>query len=50
MSELLEFTAQFLMIVDFAIEYDCDILIVRQDGLIAGCEIDNLKSRSAQRA
>src|SRR5579862_1001745 len=38
------------MIVDFAIEHNGNILIVRQDGLIAGGEIDNLETRGAHRA
>jgi hypothetical protein len=38
------------VIVDFAVERDGDILIVREDGLVAGSEVDNLETRSAQRA
>ena len=49
-SELLQFPSQFLVVVDFAIEHDGYIFIVGQDGLVPGSEIDNLKSRGAQRA
>jgi hypothetical protein len=39
-----------MVIVDFAIEHDRDITIVREEGLVAGSEINNLEARSADRA
>src|SRR5580692_6815655 len=38
------------MVVDFAIKNDGDVTIFRQDGLVAGTEIDNLEPRCAHRA
>ena len=38
------------MVVDFAVEDDDGIAIVRKDGLIAGREVNNLEPGCAQRA
>jgi hypothetical protein len=44
-----QFRAQFQVIVDFAIEGDDGVAALREDGLIAGIQVDDLQPRSAQR-
>ena len=50
MAQLFQFAAQFLMVVDFAIKYNGDVTIFREDGLVAGPEIDNLEPSCPHRA
>ena len=49
-AELLQFRAQFQVIVDLAVEDDRRVAVVRRDGLVAGCKVDDLQPRRAQRA
>jgi hypothetical protein len=46
---LLEFTANFEVIVDFAVEDDTGVAIFRKDGLIAAVEIDDLEAGRSHR-
>ncbi len=46
---LLQFTAQFQMIVNLAVEDDDSVAILGNNGLIAALNVDNLQPRSAQR-
>jgi hypothetical protein len=49
MTEILKFSPQFLMIVDFAIEdYDA-IPVIAQDGLVPGLSVYNLEACRAKR-
>ncbi len=48
-AKLLQFTAQFEMIIDFAVEDDDGVAIVRYYRLISAFDIDNLEARRAQR-
>ena len=50
MAECFQFAAQFLVVVDFAVEHDGDIAIFRQNRLVAGAEVDDLEPRRAHGA
>ena len=50
MAKLFQFAPQFEMVVDFAVEDDGDVAIIRQDWLVAGTEVDNLEPSRAHRA
>ncbi len=50
MAEFFQFAAQFLMVVDFAVEDDGHIAIFRQNRLIAVTEVDDLEPRRAHGA
>jgi hypothetical protein len=49
MAKFLQFTAQLLVVINFAVEDDGDIAIFRQNRLVAGTEVDNLEPRGAHR-
>jgi PHP family Zn ribbon phosphoesterase len=49
MTEILKFSTQFLMIVDFAVENDDAIPVIAQDGLVPGLSVYNLEACRAKR-
>jgi hypothetical protein len=49
MAKLLKFRAQFGVIVDFAVEGDDHVAVAREHRLVAVAEIDNGKTRGAER-
>ena len=50
MTERFQLGAQFQVIVDFAIEDDYDVAILREDGLVAAFQVNNFQARCAQGA
>ena len=48
-ANLLQFTADVSMVVDFAVERDDDVAILGNNGLIAPAEVDDLEPGRAQR-
>lgn len=50
MAESLKFAPDFVMVVDFAVEYNGHIAIFRNNGLVAGREVYNLEPRPAHTA
>src|SRR5580704_7428510 len=49
MAEFFQFVAQFQVVVDFPVEHDGYVAIVRQNRLVAGPEVYNFEPRSAHR-
>ena len=49
MAAPLQLRSQFRVVVDFAVEGDDRVAILRNDGLIAAVEVDDLQPRGAQR-
>ena len=47
-AERFQLGAQFQVVVDFAVEDDHGIAIVRKDGLVAAFEVNNFQARGAQ--
>jgi hypothetical protein len=50
MAKLLQFTSEFLVVVNFAIEYDGYIAVFGQNGLVAAVEVDDPQPRGAHGA
>jgi hypothetical protein len=48
-AEAFEFGAQFLVIVDFAVENNNGISVIARDGLVSRLDIDDFQSRRAER-
>jgi hypothetical protein len=49
MTEALQFTSQFLMVVNFAVEYDGCVGVFGQDGLVTQTKIDDFQASRAHR-
>ena len=50
MAAFFQFSPQFQVVVDFAIEHDGDVAIFRENGLVTGTEIDNFEPGRSERA
>jgi hypothetical protein len=48
-TQFLKFVPELKVIVDFAIEYQGHIAVVRKNGLVAGIQIEDLEPGRAQR-
>ena len=47
MSQLLEFPAQFQVVVNFAVEDNRSVAIIADDGLVSALQVDNFQARGA---
>src|SRR5580692_6195367 len=50
MAQRLQFAPQFHVVVNFAVEHNGDIAVVRKNRLVAATQVNNLESRRAHRA